>query len=224
MFALRFSQADHGDVHQVVVPDRLCHMAHQVPLLEGVAGDGIFPLLRRPGANPDGIYLLNFPVVGLGEHGPVLGRQHPPTVVNGPLHQGIAGVVLALGLDVDDEADFPVLPRGYGGKTHVVDHPLFCGGGALGGHALNLGRVGLVRMETHLAHLGVGLNIAYDLGNGAVLVFRHAGLHDVGQDLFVGQHVLEDGVLAGAPVHPGNAACNLRFHGRHLPLGDSVHL
>ena len=53
-------------------------------------------------------------------------------------------------------------------------------------HALNLGRVGLVRMETHLAHLGVGLNIAYDFGNGAVLVFRHAGFHNVGQDLFVG--------------------------------------
>ena len=85
---------------------------------------------------------------------------------------------------------------------------------------MSIGRVGLVRMETHLAHLGVGLNIAYDLGNGAVLVFRHAGLHNVGQDLFVGQHVLENGVLAGAPVHPGNAACNLRFHGRHLPLGS----
>ena len=191
-------------------------MTHQVPLLEGVAGNRIFPLLRWVGADPDGVYLLDFSVVRLGEDGPILGRQHPPTVVNGPFHQGIPGVVLALGFDVDDEADCSVLAWRHSGKPHIIDHTLFCGGAALGGHALNLRRVRLIRVDAHLAHLWVVLDIAYDLRNGTVLVFRYTGLHNVRQHFFIGQHILKHCILAGTSVHPANASGHLRFHG-HLP-------
>ena len=193
-------------------------MAHQVPLLEGVAGNRIFPLLRWVGTDPNGVYFLDFSVVRLGEDGPILGRQHPPAVVNCPFHQGISRMVFALRFNVDNQADFSVLPWSYSGKPHIVDHSLFCGAATLGGHALNLRRVRLIWVDAHLAYLWVVLDIAYDLRNGTVLVFRYTGLHNVRQYFFIGQHILKHCILAGAPVDPANASGHLRFHGPHLPL------
>lgn len=83
---------------------------------------------------------------------------------------------------------------------------------------MSIRRVRLIWVDAHLAHLWVVLDIAYDLRNGTVLVFRYTGLHNVRQHFFIGQHILKHCILAGTPVDPANASGHLRFHGPHLPL------
>ena len=105
----------------------------------------------------------------------------------------------------DTMARFPKIAK----QLHL---PVQCGSDRV----LNLRRVRLIRVDAHLAHLWVVFDIAYDLRNGTVLVFRYTGLHNVRQHFFIGQHILKHCILAGTSVHSANASGHLRFHG-HLP-------
>ena len=218
VLAARPAQAEQNDGQQIVIPNYLGGLAHQMLLHHAVPGDGILPALWRVHADPDGVDLLDLFVMGTGELPAVLGGNHAAAIVYAAFDQRISGVEIVLRLDVDDQADGLPGAGDDGAEADVVGHRPLVYRFVLGVHPVD-DRAALVGQHRDGGYLGLALDVLLlDLAHRAVLILRQAGFHDPRQDCFLGQNTLAGRVVAHAVVRGVQALgdCRLPVHRPHL--------
>jgi hypothetical protein len=148
---------------------------------------GVLFGFRRIQTDPERIDFLEFLVVGILEDNPFLPGKEPPTVVEGPLQQGIARVPVILTFHVDE--NLPRLPAIGSAcrKQDVKIHSPFRDAFVRCVFASDASGIQSILIHRSRADFRRPFQTGKQFGNGTMLIFRETALEDMSQDDFVSQ-------------------------------------
>ena len=182
--------------------------------LNRILRNRVAALFRWVHAHPDGVHLLDFPVLTFGKFCAVLRRNHSAAIIDSTFQQRIPRIVAVLRLHVQNQTNQAVLARCCGVKADIVADCPLAQSCIFGVDPVDcrIHSVGFVNINAYRANLRLTLDVL--LGNvlgGTIAVFRDTFFHDDGQNALVGQQALDTLIVAGINICLGDCLRQIIF-------------
>src|SRR5699024_6208666 len=185
---LRIPQTDHKYGQKVIVFLLFFYLPDKIVFRQGIACNGMFPILWGSSAYPDRIHLFDLLVMTARKNRPILAGNHPAAIVDSSFYQRISGIKLVLGFHVEDQAYFFsvrasrafIVRRHSSSKTDIKGNCAFCYRSVF--HSCSLyhrSALSFVKCHRNLSDLWFLFNVLFcNLMDIAVHVLPKAALHN----------------------------------------------